>query len=65
MPRMTTSDGMMNKQTQTDSISNVFIFRIISFNVFWELLRLRNSAWDFRGFCLESQGFFRIFAPFD
>ena len=32
---------------------------------FWKFLRLRNSAWDFRGFCLESQGFFRIFAPFD
>ena len=29
--------------------SNVFIFRVISFNAFWKFLRLRNSAWDFWG----------------
>ena len=29
------------------SISNVFIFRIISFNDFWKCLRLRVSTWNF------------------
>ena len=27
----------------------MFFFRVISFNPFWEFLRLENSAWDFLG----------------
>ena len=28
---------------------NVSIFRVVSFNAFWNFLWLRNSAWDFYG----------------
>ena len=33
--------------------SNVFTFRVISFNAFWKFLRLRNSAWDFWGLIFD------------
>ena len=53
------------------SLSNVFIFRVISFNTFGKFLKLGNSAWDFLGayfwsrdffgFCWKPWGFFRGF----
>ena len=36
MPRMTNSHGVTKKQT-LHSISNVFKFRVISFNAYWKI----------------------------
>ena len=36
---------------------NVFIFRVVSFNAFWNFLWLRNSAWDFYGDKFWSRNF--------
>ena len=38
----------MNKKHK-HSITNVSIFRVVSFNVFWKFSWLGNSAWDFWG----------------
>ena len=42
-----TSDSMMSINKHKHSISNVFIFHVISFNALWKFLRLENSAWEF------------------
>ena len=36
---------------------NVSIFRVVSFNAFWNFLWLRNSAWDFYGDKFWSRNF--------
>ena len=46
------------KHKHSNSISNVFIFRVTSFNAFWKFLRLTNSAWDFLGVNFCSRDFF-------
>ena len=69
--KVLTPDDVMDKQTQT-SITNVSVFRVVSFNAFWKCLWLGNLAWDFlmvkfwsrdfwgvagEGVCLRSWGF--------
>ena len=45
--------------THKHSISNVFIFHLISFlNAFWKFLRPGNSAWDFSGVIIFGSGIF-------
>ena len=46
----------INKQKH--SITNVSIFRVISFQAFWKFFWLGNSAWDFLGVKFWSRDFF-------
>ena len=62
-------DGMINKQTSPFKNYSIVI-RFLSFNPFWILVRVQNSAWDFWGlhfgpwifgFRFKLKGFFLCF----
>ena len=45
---------------ENTDINFYFIFRVISFNTLWKVLRLGNSAWDFFGGQSSVQGCFGV-----